>query len=349
MKSEACSALLDHYDRVQRDLPWRGETDPYRILVSEVMLQQTRVDTVLGYYEPWLKRFPDVETLATAGTDDVLKEWEGLGYYRRARNLHAAAQVVRERGGDFPRSYSGLLKLPGVGEYTAGAVASIAFQEPVPAVDGNVRRVLARWYDEEHPTAAWLREKATALVHVMRPGDWNQSLMELGATICTPRAPKCAECPMARWCTANAAGTQETRPAPARKARAKRASFLLAVLEADGSVLLTQRPDEGLLAGMWAFPERLLLGAPENLGDFDELPAVVAETLGVEPVGPGRGLTTVKHRFSHIHARYKPWVVSVRTPVLRDGYSWVRPGQIDGLAVPVAQRKVLRQLEMELA
>ncbi|NCG33321.1 MAG: A/G-specific adenine glycosylase [Proteobacteria bacterium] len=349
MKLEACSALLAHYDRVQRDLPWRGETDPYRILVKEVMLQQTRVDTVLRYYDPWLRRFPDVETLAVADTDEVLKEWEGLGYYRRARNLHAAAQVVRARGGEFPRSYGALLRLPGVGEYTAGAVASIALQEPVPAVDGNVRRVLARWYDEELPTAAWLREKATALVHVERPGDWNQSLMELGATICTPRAPKCAECPMAKWCAANTAGTQAFRPAPARKARAKPASFLLAVLEADGAVLLTQRPDEGLLAGMWAFPERLLVDAPEDLGDLDALTAEVAATLGAEPVGPGRGLQTVGHRFSHIHARYKPWVVSVRAPVLRDGYSWVRPGQIDGLAVPVAQRKVLRQLEMELA
>ena len=162
MNRAITKALLDHYDREHRALPWRGCSDPYRILVSEVMLQQTRVQTVLAYYDAWLERFPDVEALADAETDEVLKAWEGLGYYRRARNLHGAARLIRERpDGGFPDTYARLRSLPGVGDYTAGAVASMAFGEAVPAVDGNVRRVLSRLFDEAEPRASWLRWKAT--------------------------------------------------------------------------------------------------------------------------------------------------------------------------------------------
>ena len=191
-RSEIRRALLEHYDSTARDLPWRRDSDPYRVLVSEVMLQQTRVETVKGYYVRWLERFPSVETLASAEEDEVLKAWEGLGYYRRARNLRRAALQLREvHGGVVPETYAALRELPGVGEYTAGAVASIAFGVVVPAVDGNVRRVLARLFDVETPRAPWLRSMATSLVDNERPGDWNQALMELGATQCTSRAPRC--------------------------------------------------------------------------------------------------------------------------------------------------------------
>ena len=201
-------ALLDHYDRTARDLPWRRETDPYRIWVSEVMLQQTRVETVVGYYGAWMERFPDLDTLAGADADDVMKAWEGLGYYRRARNLHRGAAVVRDSlGGAVPGSYAALRDLPGVGDYTAGAVASIAFGEVVPAVDGNVRRVLARLYDVAEPKPAWLRRTAAEWVDADRPGDWNQALMELGAVVCTPAKPNCDVCPVSSGCAALAAGT----------------------------------------------------------------------------------------------------------------------------------------------
>src|SRR5688572_31827881 len=190
-------ALLGFYDAHRRALPWREDPRPYRVWISEVMLQQTRVDAVVPYYRAWMERFPDVRALAAAPLDDVLKSWEGLGYYARARNLHRAALVVRDRmGGELPARASALRELPGFGEYTAGAVASIAFGEAVPAVDGNVRRVLARLYDEPEPTARWLRERAAALVDPARPGDFNQALMELGATVCRPRSPDCARCPL---------------------------------------------------------------------------------------------------------------------------------------------------------
>src|SRR5687768_12935276 len=181
-------ALLGFYDAHRRALPWREDPRPYRVWISEVMLQQTRVDAVLPYYRAWMERFPDVRALAAAPLDDVLKAWEGLGYYARARNLHKTALVVHDRmGGELPARAAELRELPGFGEYTAGAVASIAFGERVPAVDGNVRRVLARLFDEPAPSAGWLRERAAALLDRERPGDWNQALMELGATGCTPR------------------------------------------------------------------------------------------------------------------------------------------------------------------
>ncbi|MDX1661748.1 MAG: A/G-specific adenine glycosylase, partial [Gemmatimonadota bacterium] len=211
--------LLDHYDREKRDLPWRGETDPYRVWVSEVMLQQTRVESVVPYYLDWIERFPDVEALAAADRADVLRAWEGLGYYSRARNLHDAARIVAERfDGAVPDTAGTLRELPGVGAYTAGAVASIAFDRPEPAIDGNARRVLARLFDVEKPTPARLRRIADDLVPRDRPGDFNQAIMELGATICAPRSPACGSCPLAPRCESLANGTVDRRPGPRRRA-----------------------------------------------------------------------------------------------------------------------------------
>jgi A/G-specific adenine glycosylase len=283
-------ALLGHYDRAARDLPWRKDTDPYRVLVSEIMLQQTRVETVKGYYGPWLERFPSIEALAAADEDAVLKAWEGLGYYRRARNLHRAARVVREdHGGELPVSLAELRGLPGVGEYTAGAVASIAFGEAVPAVDGNVRRVFARLFDVPQPKPAWLRKTAEELVDEHRPGDWNQALMELGATICTPRSPKCDICPVARWCAAGDAGTVAVRPIAAKRRAVPSRELGLLVLYSEGRVLLEKRQEGGLLGGLWAFPE-----TDDPGGD----PGALAEALGLA-VGPvGMSLPDVRQRSS---------------------------------------------------
>ena len=224
-------ALLDHFDGTRRALPWRSERTPYRVMVSEFMLQQTRVEAVIPYYERWLRRFPGWEALADAGEDEVLRAWTGLGYYRRARNLHRAARIVRERyGGELPEDSEALKRLPGVGEYTAGAVASIAFGRAVPAVDGNVKRVLCRLFDLEAPTAARLREKAAALVDPGRPGDFNEALMELGATVCTPRSPGCGGCPVRGWCRARAAGTVAERPARRPRGKVPRVEHVAVVV-----------------------------------------------------------------------------------------------------------------------
>ena len=326
-------ALLDHYDRSARDLPWRRDTDPYRVLVSEFMLQQTRVETVIRYYEPWLERFPTVTVLAEAEEDQVLKAWEGLGYYRRARNLHRAAQVVAERhGGTIPSDPDELRSLPGVGEYTTGAVASIAFGVPAPAVDGNVRRVFARLFDVATPTTVWLREIAGRLVSSDRAGDWTQALMELGATVCTPKSPTCDACPVTAWCASLAAGTVDERPARAKKREVPTRVIPLAVLCRSGEVLLQRRSAGGLLAGLWAFPE-----------SGDVTPADVATRLGLQPEGEPHSLPVVEHRFTHFHARYVPTALEVRGDVsvaVPEGSRWVRPGGLGDTALPVAQRKV---------
>lgn len=336
--AEVRAALLGHYDRARRDLPWRGEADPYRILVSEVMLQQTRVETVTGRYGPWLERFPDLDSLAEANEDEVLKAWEGLGYYRRARNLHRTARLVRERPeGDLPSSYAELRDLPGLGDYTAGAVASIAFGEVVPAADGNVRRVLSRLFDEPSPKPKWLRTTAAGLVDLKRPGDWNQALMELGATVCTPRAPRCDECPVAGWCAALAAGTVHERPGRAERREPRRAMFALAVLHANGRVLLERRPEGCLLGGMWAFPE-VEVGEPERAA---EASTGLARARDLDVVGDARTLPAVEHRFTHLHATYQP--CALRVSSVREGadVAWIDPTQPVHHALPVAQRRVL--------
>ena len=340
------SSLLQYYDRFCRDLPWRGETDPYRILVSEIMLQQTRVETVLQYYESWLKRFPTLGALASADSREVLKAWEGLGYYRRARNLHSAARRIRELPGEhFPTSYRDLRKLPGVGQYTAGAVASIGFGEIVPAVDGNVRRVLARLFDKREPRARWLNRIAAELVDKDRPGDWNQALMELGAMICSPKNPRCDDCPVQLWCTAHEQGTQALSPAGIRRVPAREISFLLVILQTEeGEVMLVQRPRQGLLAGMWAFPEQELAEPLDCAATSRDRAIELAMSLGAEVVGGASVLAEIQHRFTHLQARYRPWVVPVEKLLTGEGNVWMTPGEPVDFPIPVAQHKVLDAL-----
>jgi A/G-specific adenine glycosylase len=334
------TALLEHYDRARRDLPWRGQSDPYHVWVSEVMLQQTRVETVIPYYRRWLARFPDVEALATAVGDEVLLTWQGLGYYRRARNLHAAARLVRERhDGVVPRSSRELRALPGVGEYTAGAIASIAFHEAVPAVDGNVRRVLSRLLDHPGPSSSVLMEAARRLVDPQRPGDWNQALMDLGATVCTHRSPDCPSCPVSRWCGAFAAGTQEDRPAPRRRKRVRESIRPTAVVVDDeGRALMERQPDGGLLGGLWAFP------SVESGGDDGaaEVAIGAAKAAGArlrEDVLPVP-LPAVRHRFSHLLATYHPVLLRGEGPSGGD-VDWI-PLDAPRVALPVAQQKIAR-------
>jgi A/G-specific adenine glycosylase len=304
--------LLSFYDSSRRPLPWRVSADPYRVLVSEVMLQQTRVETVIHYYERWLQRFPHVEALATASIDDVLKQWEGLGYYSRARNLHRAAQMVREdHHSVIPGGYEQLRQLPGIGDYTANAVASIAFQQPLAAVDGNVRRVVSRVLDVE-ATPAQLQQYAQRLLDPERPGDFNQAMMELGATICTPRSPVCTTCPVQRLCRAYRNQTIHLRPAPKvrKPLRLETVNTLVAVH--DGEVLVVQRAPRGLLAGLWEFPE-------------------------IQHVDGYSYLGLVTHTFTHKRIDYRVYSSNSRVNIA--GH-WVPLAELPARAFSKAQRRV---------
>jgi A/G-specific adenine glycosylase len=240
--------LLAWYDQHRRELPWRSNRDPYRVWVSEIMLQQTRVAAVLDHYARWMKRFPTVESLAAAKESSVLAVWSGLGYYHRARRMHQAAKVVvREREGKLPDTAEEWRALPGIGRYTAAAIASIACGEAVAVVDGNVERVLGRMFGPADRAVAWPR--AELLLSRERPGDFNQGMMELGATVCTPRAPQCLICPVLTWCKSRGAAARTPQ------AERKRKQLCYALSRRDGAVLLVQRAaDASLMAGMWELP-----------------------------------------------------------------------------------------------
>lgn len=380
-------ALLRHFYETRRDLPWRADRTPYRVMVSEFMLQQTRADTAAPYYARWLRRFPDWAALADASRDDVLLAWKGLGYYARAANLHRTAVVVRERhGGRLPSDPAVLATLPGVGEYTAGAVASIAFGVQAPAVDGNVRRVLARLLDAPHPSVSQLRAEAGRLLDPHRPGDFNEALMELGATVCVPRVPRCGVCPVADFCRARLAGTAAERPAPRPKPSVRRVAYAVAVaLDVHGRTVLVRRPKKGLLAGMWEFPSVEIVLSDQRTGS-DEIEAAARQRLAAlglarTAVPASRNhrhdpscvrLAPVRHAFTHMRAVYHPvilrcGVLAMDTAESGDGSSELgngapEPGDggsepililhvddLAGVALPVAQQKIGAQLAAALA
>jgi A/G-specific adenine glycosylase len=338
--------LLHWYDSHRRPLPWRTPSgitpDPYRVWLSEAMLQQTRVETVRPYFTRWLERFPTLEALAASPLEDVLRAWEGLGYYSRARNLHRAVREVSERyGGRVPDDPESFRALPGVGRYTAGAVMSIAFGREEPVVDGNVRRVFARWTDRAEPADADLWRLAADLVAGERPGDLNQSLMELGATVCTPRSPRCSECPVSMHCAARAAGSQAERPARRRSRPLPREERVAAVIEhEDGRVLIARRPAEGRLGGMWEFP-----GAPTE--PEEEAPAA-AERAATDGLGltvrGGESIAVVEHAFTHVLVSYHAVRCSLISgeprPLCYDAARLVRLDELERYALPRAQRKI---------
>lgn len=339
------TSLLAHYDDHARPLPWRGDVGAYAVWVSEIMLQQTRVETVVPYFERWMESFSTVEALAAATQDEVLRHWEGLGYYSRARSLHRGAMIVRDRfAGAVPSTSAELRTLPGVGDYTSGAIASIAFGERIPAVDGNVRRVLARILDEAAPSPGFLRQRAAALVDPERPGDFNQALMELGATVCTPRRPQCGSCPWADACRARAQGTVELRPVPKRRRPVPQITFLVSVvvhrpLDSEGcgaaAVLLRQRPEEGLLGGLWECPTAAL-----DEEDPDE-PGTLSRMLSrVSGAGP-RALPTVLQSYSHFRGEYRPTLFVVEEPMPVEGMRWFTLQELPEVALSVAQRRIV--------
>ena len=336
--------LLEWYRREQRPLPWRASRDPYAIWISEAMLQQTRVETARSYWRRFLERFPDVGSLAAAEEDEVLALWSGLGYYRRARSLLAAARtIVREHGGRFPTTRGELLALPGVGPYTAGAVLSIAFDQPEAVVDGNVGRVFCRWFGlEGDPSAgATLRElwaRARALVPERGSGEWNQALMELGARVCTPTAPACEGCPLAPACVARAQARVHELPRP--KARKHTVAVELEVLLArrGGSVLLERRPEEGRMAGLWQPPTIEVRRDGPGQGLFPS----------VWPGGgiliAGRALGEVRHTITHhrIRARVRSGGLA-RGARVRPPLAWFPAARLRRAALTGMARKILAE------
>ena len=332
------TALLAWYDRHRRALPWRAvggaKPDPYAVWLSEVMLQQTTVAAVKGFYARFLELWPDVAALAAAPREAVLKEWAGLGYYARARNLHdCAAAVVARHGGSFPRREAELRALPGIGDYTAAAVAAIAFGEVATVVDGNVERVMSRLHAIEAPIPAArpeIRRLTAALVPRARPGDFAQATMDLGATICTPRSPACAICPLTACCAARAAGTQALYPRKLPKKAIPRRFGAMAVVErADGAVLVRTRPSKGLLGGMTEF-----FGS--DWGPEAPAGATLAEACdaALERIG------TVEHVFTHFALTLDVYRGRSRAGAMPEGCRWVGREQLDREPIPGAFTKV---------
>jgi A/G-specific adenine glycosylase len=342
--------LLAWFDRHRRDLPWRRTSDPYRIWLSEVMLQQTRVEVVLPFYTRFLERFPTVRDLARAEVAEVLTLWSGLGYYRRARQLHAAARAILEKGEGFPATLEGLRSLPGVGEYTAAAVASIAFGVPAPVMDGNVERVLSRVLGlAEDPRSSAARKRllaeAAALLDPERPGDSNQALMELGATLCSPRSPKCLLCPLRSGCRAAREGDPERYPVPRAKRAVERHRLLAAVVEREGRVLLFRRPeDSDLLAGTWELP---WVGLGQDGAAAGELPeAGLAERYGGRwTLGPRAA--RVRHGITYRDMEVEVHRAELGRGRLREGMEagWFDAAGRAGLPLSSLVGKVLDALE----
>jgi A/G-specific adenine glycosylase len=353
--------LLAWWDAGHRDLPWRESNDPYEIWVAEIMLQQTQVKTVIPYFRRWRIRFPDVATLASASLDDVLKQWEGLGYYSRARNLHAAAQmIVSEFGGSLPDSVPQLMRLKGVGRYTAGAIASIAFGKRAPLLDGNVIRILSRLTDlaedvTQSATKNHLWALAADLVPRQRPGDFNQALMELGQVVCLPVLPRCDICPVAPACLAQRSGTALERPVRPRRKNNPHYDVVAGIIWArnatgdstEDRLLIAQRPLEGLLGGLWEFPG----GKVESGESFQEaLGREIKEELGIE-LEVGERLTTIKHAYTHFritlyafhafHRDGKPANLGVMN------HAWVQLSDLDQYAFAVTDRKIISALMAE--
>jgi len=337
-------ALLSWYDRHRRELPWRGTKDPYRIWVAEVMLQQTTVKTATPYYEAFLKRFPTLQALAEEPEEEVLGAWSGLGYYHRARNLHRGAQHVAERhGGRFPRTLEAALAVPGVGLYTASAILSIAHGLPLPVVDGNVRRVLARLLalrGPEYRKDGPYYNRAEELLDRERPGDWNQALMELGATVCTPRDPGCDACPLRSRCRARALGVVDELP----EGRARRApvdvQVAAALVERDGKVLLVRRPEGRLLGRMWEVPQTSL----ESRG-LPDLARELEERHGLRVV-PGALAVRARHTITYRRITLEGYRSRLKAPPPSDPdrFLWARPEEVAGLPVSSSTRKLLKGL-----
>ncbi len=353
--------LLDWFDSHRRLLPWREKRTPYSIWISEIMLQQTRVDTVIPYYQRWFASFPDIYALAAADEQEVLKSWEGLGYYSRARALHRTAKIiVAEYDGVFPRSEKELMRLPGIGRYTAGAIASIAFGDPVPALDGNIRRIYARLLDLESPLKSKESEKALWNIAAEklipdRPGDYHEALMDLGATICTPVNPSCDACPIRSYCLADQRGKTAERPVLLPKAKIPHFDVTAAViLKQDGleaedcSVLLAQRPSKGLLAGLWEFPG----GKLEKEETLEQcLIREIQEELGVTVIIKAP-FGSYRHAYTHFRVTLYAYLCEIENQspqaLAAQQIRWVRLDQLDEYPMGKIDRQIAANLRFKI-
>lgn len=346
MSAGLAPALLAWFDAGERDVPWRGEDDPWRILVAEVMAQQTRLETVRSYYAPFLERFPHAPALAAAPEDEVLKAWEGLGYYQRARRLRAAAgQILERHGGRVPDTVEGLRSLPGIGPYTAGAVASLAFGRPEPAVDGNARRVLSRLFDLEGPGQACVEGAARRLLDEVpgRAAELNQAIMDLGSEVCTPRAPRCGTCPVEAGCLARERDTVPDRPGRTRRPPRPERERLGAVVRRGGRVLVWRRPPEGLLGALWDLPS---IPRPDGRPPAAALAEGLEARLGIR-VHVGAPLRSIRHDFSHFRLRLEVYGARWRRgePRIETPWRWAEPAEIDELAFPAYHRAWIGALQ----
>ncbi len=338
--------LLQWFAAAMRPLPWRADYDPYHVWISEIMLQQTQMERGVRYFEAWLRRFPDIRSVAEADENAILSAWEGLGYYSRARNLHAAAKrIMVEHGGRFPQSLEAIAALPGVGGYTAGAIASIAFNLPVIAVDANVLRIFARILDLETPPT----EKANRLlvektVRELMPDDsprlFNQALMELGALVCA-KTPRCDACPVGRFCAARQNGTEGRRPVKPAKAGYRSHERVAGVILCGDNVLIRKRPPTGLWAGLWEFPGGdILFGETPKTA----LARVLRDELGIAAT-VGEEIAVVRHGYTTNRVTLHGFICSAAAP-LPDvtGCDWVGIGELGGYAFAAGQRKLLERL-----
>ena len=337
--------LQSWYARNRRDLPWRRSRDPYLVWVSEVMLQQTTVKVATPYFEAFVRRFPSLQALAEEPEDEVLAAWSGLGYYHRARNLHRGAQHVAERhGGRFPKTLEAALAVPGVGLYSASAILSIAHEQPLPVVDGNVRRVLSRLYalsGPEYRREGPFYNLAEEILDRRQPGSWNQALMELGATVCTPKKPACPACPLRDRCRALAEGIVDRLP----EGRARRATVdvtvAAALVQRDDRILLVKRPEGRLLGKMWEVPQTPL-EPQENL----DLPRELEERYGLR-IEPGPLVVRARHAITHRRIRLEGYRarLKVSPPSDPERFRWATPEEISSLPVSSMTRKLLRGLD----
>jgi A/G-specific adenine glycosylase len=352
--SALVSDLLDWYAHHARPLPWRGAADPYAVWVSEIMLQQTRVETVIPYYLRWMENFPSITALAQATQQQVLAAWEGLGYYSRARNLHRAAQlVVAEYGGRLPSDIRLLRRLPGIGRYTAGAIASIAFGLDEPALDGNIRRVLARVFNVADPLGSPAAERrfwqlAAGHLPSGQAGDYNQAWMDLGATLCTPRNPDCSSCPLQAHCLAFQHGLQAQRPVITPRPAVPHLTVTAAVIVRQDCILITQRPPDGLLGGLWEFPGGKLQGG-------EDLPAClereICEELGIS-IQVGEPLGVYSHAYTHFRVTLHAYCCRLVNeqqprPLQVQDLRWVLPAELPSFPMGKIDRQIAtRLLEM---
>jgi A/G-specific adenine glycosylase len=343
--------LLTWYKHHQRSLPWRKTNDPYRIWISEIMLQQTRVDTVIPYYERFIKSFPDVRALGAASLQDVLKIWENMGYYSRARNVHAASRIIIDRWkGRIPDTFGEITTLPGIGDYTAGAILSIAYGLSVPAVDGNVRRILCRLFAirksvDDPREQKKLRDLAAALVPAKHPGEFNQALMDLGATVCRVNKPDCLVCPVGSICRARLSGQQNSLPVTRKSAAIPRKLGAATVIFDDsGKLLIVQRPASGLLASLWKLPGGFVHDS-KNIKKC--LRDCVKEELNIS-IRVGRYLASVNHVYTHFrltlqayHCRLVKGDPEARTC---QNWRWATAAPLEKLPMSNIDRRILAEI-----